>query len=135
MASAVDVMMDVDGVSAAGRDGSDSSCVSGGPARGSLQALRQWGARAGYRRAQDHPRGHPDASPGPWAAAGGGAHASDARPGMRHGWWWCSLVPSRRVSGRAPGVYWWRAGTSYVQWTPPFGFTTSPGRYLNSLQG
>ena len=55
-----------------GADPRRSCAAGGGPARRS-RTLRHRGARAGYRSAQDHPRGHPNASPGPWGAAGGTA--------------------------------------------------------------
>ena len=35
---------------------------------------------------------------------------------------WCQVVGSA-------GVYWWRIGTSFAQWTPPEGLTARPGRF------
>ena len=50
----------------------------GGPEahHGAVWRTRSHGAGAGYRSAQDHPRGHPGASPGRWGAAGGTAGGS-----------------------------------------------------------
>ena len=70
----------------------------------------------------------------------------------RNSWWkcrwqrrssWCAAQTSLASHGvrlwvtraRTGGVYWWMTGTRHVQWTPPAGFTASPGRYINIGQG
>ena len=41
---------------------------------------------------------------------------------------WCRVVGLE-------GIYWWRMGTSFAQWTPPEGLTARPGRIRNTGRG
>ena len=109
--------------------GADLRCscaADGGPGGRSLQALRHRGARAGYRSAQDHSRGHPDASPGPWGAAGGTV-GGRARAGRHPGTWqvrsWRQMVPDRYAGREVLLVDGWHSPCSVA---PPGGIHRQP---------